>query len=161
MKLGVKCKVYYNSGTYGSPTWVELDSINDFSVDPSWETAVAAARASRVNVSMKTALNLSFSGTIRNDGSTDAAKILTALLTDEVLDMLILDGPNNAAGVEGFRCDCQVMSGPEDQGRAAVLYRNISIMPTPSGNPVKHVKVAGDPAVPTYGTITGDTITYS
>jgi hypothetical protein len=158
-KLGIKCKAYYNSASYGSPTWVEVDSIVDLTATVAWETAAAAARANRVNVMMKTALNLSFSGMLRNDASTDAAKILELLLTDASLDMLILDGPNNTNGVEGFRCDIQVMEGSEDQGRGTVLMRSISLMPTPSANAIRHVKIAT--GVPTYGTINGDTISYA
>lgn len=43
--LGINCKLYRNTGTYGSPTWNEIDGVQDVSINMDSETGEATTRA--------------------------------------------------------------------------------------------------------------------
>lgn len=151
MDKGIDCVLYLNTGSYDTPTWVEADCIRDFKQSLSWNKGAAGTRKSRVNKSVKTTLDLSWSGSFENDGSAAAGVLKAAILSDDVLDLLILDGPNDENGREGFRVDCQVFKADTDQGREALLYPEIDIEPTVSGHEPKAVVVSG--GVPVYADI--------
>jgi len=147
-KLGIKCKAYYNSATYGSPTWVEITCINDFKQNVDWEKGEVKSRATRVKQSVKTMLGLSWSGTLLAS-TTDTAyqAIKAALVSDATLDMMILDGDKTINNVTGYRCDVQIFSANEDQGTTTVVYDEVTIEPCPLGGnaPSSVLVTAGAP----------------
>ena len=133
-KLGIKCKAYYNAGTYGSPTWTEITCINDFKQTVDWEKAEVKYRGTRVKQSVKTILGLSWSGTLLASNSDTAYQaIMAALVSDTTLDMMILNGDKTTNNVTGYRCDVQIFSANEDQGTGNVLYDEVTIEPSPMG----------------------------
>lgn len=156
---GISCKAYYNTGTYGSPTWTEISVINDLTQNATAATAEANSRASVVDLAVITSIGLSWSGTMKNDGSATWTAMYEAMLESTVLDMLILTAAHTVNGATGFRADCVMTEVSEDQGRNTRLYNSINIMPTESDNAVKAVLIAG--GVPTYATVTGTTLSYA
>lgn len=152
MDKGIDCVLYVNtSGDYDAPTWTEADCIRDFKQTVSWNKGPAGTRKSRVNKSVKTTLDLSWSGSFENDGSAAAVAIKAATLSDDPLDLLILNGPLDEDGRDGFRVDCQVFKADQDQGRESVIYPEIDIEPTPSDHEPKAVLISG--GVPVYSDI--------
>ncbi len=157
--LGPNGKVYYNSGTYGSPTWVELSIVNDWSRESKLNEAEANSRASFVDLIAATSMALSWQGTMKNDGSAAWTFVYEAMHKRTAVDFLVLNGPHSTNGVTGHRADCLVLDTSEDGGRNTRLYNSIMLKPTESDNVPKAVKVAG--GVPTYATIDGTTLTYA
>lgn len=151
-KLGMNAKLYWRSaGTYGSPTWTEVTLISDLSIDVTWDEADASARESRITQTVKTMLPLSFTARLKKkplEATYEA--FMNALLSDGSLDLLILDGDKATEGVRGWRCDCQVFAGSEDQAMGNVLFEDMTLKPSITDNLVYAVKVAG-----------GGTLTYS
>lgn len=144
-KLGIKAKAYYRSaGSYESPTWTEITLLSDFAVNPSWDEGEANDRGSRVKMSAKTLLGLEFSGKLKKKpGNAVYEAVMDALVGDDVLDLLVLDGDIEADGTRGWRVDCQVHQANEDQGLGTVMYEDITFKPYPSDNPPYAVKVGG------------------
>ena len=142
--LGINAKMYYRSaGSYNSPTWTELNIVSDLTVSPEWEKAEVGSRASRIMKQVKTRLGLTFAGRfLKKPGNTQYETLMNALVSDEVLDLLILDGDRATEHVRGWRADCQLFSGTEDQNMTSALYVDFSIEPTDSDNEPKVVKVA-------------------
>jgi len=151
-KLGINAKLYWRSGgSYEAPTWTEVTIIADLAVNPAWDDSPADDRSSRVKRRMKTVLGLEFSGRMKKKpGNTAYEAFMNALLSDDALDLLVMDGDKDVANNRGWRCDCQVFSGNEDQAMANVLYEDIILAPTDSDNTPKAVKATG-----------GGTLTYS
>jgi hypothetical protein len=161
-KLGIKSKLYYRSaGDYANPTFTEINLISDLSVQPAWDKGDASSRGSRVKKSVKTMLGLSFSGKLKkkpNDAAYEA--IMDALISDEVLDVMVLDGDSETDGTRGWRFDAQVFQGNEDQGLGAVICEDIEIEPTDSDNEPKAVLVSGTAGL-TYSDIGGDAVAFA
>lgn len=133
-KLGLKCKLYLNGGTFGSPTWAAVNCISDFSLAAKWDAGEASTRESRMKLWLKTMLDLGFSGKLRSSNINDTSytTIAAALLTDATLDILVLNGDKVDTGAWGFRCGVQVHSANEDQGLGAVVFDEIEFKPAPN-----------------------------
>ena len=157
-KIGFKCKVYVNTGTYGSPTWAAVAAVNEWTWTIEANSADASDRYSFTDYMVKTGLKISFNGTVRVGGE-NAEKFLDELYTCDVLDVMVLDGTSATNGSKGIRCDVQVHGGTQSQNRGDALYHQITLIPTPSANPVKAVLVAT--GAPTFGEITGDAPSYA
>jgi hypothetical protein len=133
-KLGLKCKLYLNTGTYGSPTWSAVNCVSDFTLSAKWDAGEASTRESRMKLWLKTMLDLGFQAKLRNSNSGDTSytTIAAALLTDATVDLLVLNADDTTNGAWGFRAACQVHSGNEDQGLGAVVFDDIEFKPAPN-----------------------------
>lgn len=152
MRLGINCKLYRNTGTYGSPTWTAIDDINDCTVNSAWDFADASTRASRLKSMMKTQMDLNITGKVRVSLTGTAYLALAAAhIADSVIDFLVLDGTNATDGVTGYRFDGQVAFDSEDQSLGAVEFQDFKIVPSPSANLFKTVTVAS--GTPVFTTI--------
>src|SRR4051812_29841402 len=110
--LGILAKVYRNTGSYGSPTWSECALFSDVSVSPAWDEGSADARESRIKQVRKTMMGLDVTGKMKkkiDDANYEA--FMNALLSDAVLDVLVLDASKETVGSRGWRFDAQVFSG--------------------------------------------------
>jgi len=153
MKLGILSKIYRNTGSHGGPNWSEIDKVSDIAVKPTWKEGDGSTRSSRVEKMAKTMLALEITGKIRVS-NTDANYIALwqAAHTDDVVDLLVLNGPMNENGVRGYRADFQVFSAPEDQAMNIVLFMDFTLKPAPSDNEPQKVVVSG--GAPGYTDIT-------
>jgi hypothetical protein len=154
-KLGIDCKIFINTATYASPTWAEVKSVNDWKESAGWGTADANDRSTILDGVVKTTKQLGWSGTVKRDGTAGANKIAEAFLYRDPVDVLILDGPIDKEGTEGWRLDAHVLKRDYDGGRQTRLYDEIDIKP--AGDAVNKPKRAtvGESGPPTYVDVTG------
>lgn len=133
IKLGKNAKLYYRSaGNFASPTWTEISSIRDLTLDTTWDRAEANSRASSVKKGAKTLLGIGFTGSIKSS-DTDAAftAVVTALLSpSDVLDVLVLNGSDSTNGARGFRYEADVYQGNENQDITTAIYLDVGFEPS-------------------------------
>jgi hypothetical protein len=109
--MGNDCKLYINTGTYGSPTWAVVDLVKDITVADSraeGDSTVRGYDLTSVTPGMRT---LQVSGEIKYDAADTAFDALyDAYVADPqaVIGCLILDGPIATAGKKGKRFDAYV-----------------------------------------------------
>jgi hypothetical protein len=148
-KLGIDSVLYYNTATYGSPTWTPITCVRDLVLNFSWDTVEAPSRASRVKTMAKTIVDISASGTLKvSDTDTTYIAVWEKLISGTGnLDVMILNGVSTVTGVRGVRFDALVTQGNEDQGIGNALYLDVNFMPDAfSANAVKTAVVtAGAP----------------
>lgn len=158
--IGILSKLYYNTGTYGSPIWTEVSIVGDVAVNPTWDEADISTRASRVKSMKKTMLGIEITARLKKvPSSTVYAAFVNALMSDGLLDILVLDGPNNTDGVRGYRMDVQVFGGNDDQSLNAGGFLDIVMKPNQDTNPVKAALV--DSSALTYATPGASGATYA
>lgn len=155
LKLGVNAKAYRNTGTYETPVWDELSWLSDLAVKADWDQQDTPRRSQRVKQKVKTLLDLAVTfkhyasdkatapGGGADDPTADYTALYGAFVTDDVLDVLVLNGAKEGNGVRGFRFDCQVTGASEGQGESAVLMDDMQFTPCPSANAPQAVLVAG------------------
>lgn len=116
--LGINCGLYYNAGTYASPTWTEVTEINDASLSMDPNEVTFPTRASRLEASVKTTYKLAFSFRMKAAAETSQKYhvVRDASLSDTPKDWLILNAKITEPGARGFRFDGLVFPGEETQG---------------------------------------------
>lgn len=149
-RLGVFSKLYINEGTYGSPTWTEIDLIGNLAIAGTWDKGESSARRARVRTNEPTLLDLNLTGTIRVDHTDDGYNLVRDAFLDPngVVDVLVLNGGNTRNGSLGYRFDAKVFSLGEDQALGNVLFNDLEIGPCASDNDPQAVEVTG--GVPVY-----------
>jgi len=146
---GTDCKFYRQSGgSYGSPTWLEVEDIRDLAVSPTFTEGQAKTRASIVDFAEPTRMQIEITGMIKVSlDNVDFLALDEAFATRAALDMLILNGANTTNGVRGWRADFKVFEWSEDQAIDDVLYRSFKLKPCipVNGNPKRAVVSGGAP----------------
>lgn len=147
--LGILAKLYRNTGSYGSPVWSECTLISDAQVSPAWDEGSADARESRIKQVRKTMMGLEVTGKMKKKiDDTNYEAFMNALLSDAVLDILVLDASKDTVGARGWRFDAQVFSGTEDQAmNVGAMYVDLALKPSLDTNNPVAVKVAAGPTL--------------
>lgn len=130
---GMDCKVYVNTATYASPTWVEWTCVRDTTVDLTIEEADATCRGSggmRQTVATLSALEVS--GTALKDKTASYLAFEAAARNKAVLDVLVLDGVRTSADTDGWRLDVQIFSWSEGQPFEDMATIDFTMKPTRS-----------------------------
>lgn len=120
------------TGNYGTPTWTELDLAKDVQVTPAWDEAEAFSRQTSVKEYAKGLLGLEFTISVRCAVGDPGYDAMMDAFADRkgIVDMMILDGPKDVTGSEGFRFDAAVFSAGQDQSIGGVLYRDFGVKPS-------------------------------
>ncbi len=114
--LGGECKLYRNSGTYGSPTWNEITNVEDLSMPNSKGRGEFKVRGSKYvkkrGAKIEAALNWK---QIYDPGDDDFTVLLGSMNSGTILDLACVDGAIATSGTQGLRADMEVMEFPLDE----------------------------------------------
>jgi hypothetical protein len=137
-KTGVFAHLYYNSGTYNSPTWVEVTSAMDVDLPDEMAKAEAGIRGDggldATLVGMRK-IGLTF-GLLWNTGATDFQALHPAYLAQNNTEFLALDGVSNVnSGSQGPRFTGVITKFHPKQSRNEAIVADVEVERTISGNP--------------------------
>lgn len=135
--FGRDARLYYNSASYASPTWVAINAVRDISIPDGDRVSIdASGRDYGLTLSEPGHLNLSIEGKIRtNESDTVFAALETAALASPsdsaaILDVMILTGGSTTNGNRGFRFEIKIHKFfGEDQNIDQILYRSFTFKP--------------------------------
>ena len=134
-KVGLACKLYYNSGTYASPTWVEIEKAKDVELNLEAGEADATDRGSGGWREFLAALkDASIEFEINHDSS-DAGYVAlrTAFFAStNAIEILALEGDVAVAGNEGLRATCAVFGFSRSEPLDSTVSESLSLKPTPN-----------------------------
>jgi hypothetical protein len=130
VKLAIKAKIYRNTGTFASPTWVAINNVRDANMGAAWDKGDAAVRATRVKIYAPTQVDLAANCVVRcDDADAGYGALDDASISSATLDLLILDGPITVEGTRGWRGAFHISNTGQDQSIGSVLYKNFDIFP--------------------------------
>jgi hypothetical protein len=138
VRTGIGCKMYRNTGSYGTPTWTEIGHVRDVSAGAPWDLVDASIRAARVKVYAATQVDFAISAVVRkNDADAGYQALRAAADEGTALDLLVLDGAVTNEGARGFRAHFIPSLTGQDQAIGAVVYDTFDLKPSYSvdGNP--------------------------
>ena len=144
-KTGFDGKLYYNTGTDGSPTWVEIDVSRDVSSPNSAGEADVSDRRSKFEMKCPTLLSLETSVTTTYvRGDTALAALRTHFLNRTAVQVAVMDGDIATSGSEGYKYYAHVFSNDFDQPLKDGMTVSLTFKPTisvdePSVLPVWYV----------------------
>lgn len=103
--LGLACKLYRNTGTYGSPTWNEIPNVG--TIEPDWsmeEFALKLRSGGGFTMTEPTLANIGFEMEMMYDpADADMTTLLAAHYGRTATEFLILDQASGTTGSQGIR----------------------------------------------------------
>lgn len=130
--MGFNGKAYYNSGTYGSPTWVLISNVGDISVtDEMTETAIQLRSQSGMEVTVAGLRKVAFEwDSVYDPADTAQTALRSAYAARTKTDFLFLDQANGTTGSAGLRVQALVTKFPRQEKINEAMMVNVAIKPT-------------------------------
>lgn len=143
--ISLNCKVYRNTGTYGSPTWNEVDGVMDVSLNLSSDTGDASTRATggwRQHAATLRDASVEFEMPY-DTADTDLTALRDAFMTSgSVVEMAFTDGPIATTGTQGLRGSFLVESFNISEPLSDIAKVSISLKPGISANNMAWITVS-------------------
>jgi hypothetical protein len=135
--FGRDARLYYNSGTYGSPTWVAINAVRDVAIPDGDRVSIdASGRDYGIELVEYGNLKLRVEGKIRVNHSDTAfaylqvKALLSTSLSTSIVDLMILSGDKATDGNTGFRFESKIGKWfGEDQNIDQILWRPFLFTP--------------------------------
>lgn len=134
--LGLDAKVYRNTGTYGSPTWVEWDWIKETTLSATKSEADATTRANGGWKAIIGTLKDASLEIVAPHDTADAQYLacFQAYFSGASFDLVVADGPIATVGTRGLRASFEVMGFDRSDPIEDVKMNTLSLKPTYSAN---------------------------
>jgi hypothetical protein len=144
VRIGFDCQIAHNTGSFGSPTWVDWKNVKDVTLNMEADDADASTRKSRIKTSLAGMIGASVDFQSNWD-TTDTvfAAILAAFLAGTTVDLAVLDGGSAEAGSQGLHAEFCVLKCSEAQPLNGVTQADISIKPAQTDNPPAWITISG------------------
>jgi hypothetical protein len=132
IKIGRDGALYINSGSHGSPSWTEVEIVQDVTMSGDAETADADNRSAGIygaDVVVKLGLGVEF----KLLWDTSKAYVLTLWNTFHAgtsLDVLVLDGPVGTTGSRGVRATCCINKFTKAEPIRGIQTYDVGMKPT-------------------------------
>jgi len=105
-QVGLDCKFYRNTGTYGTPTWLEIPIVQEATLGLDKAKADASVRTARYKQNLPTLKSAPIELKILADvADTNYDALRDAFMNDTVLDVAMANGAIATNGTEYFRAD--------------------------------------------------------
>lgn len=134
--LGFNAHIYYNSGSYGTPTWVDCPSVRDLALNieandadvstrgnGGWEAIVQGLKKGSIEFDMVWSKT---SGAL----PADVQKFLDSFNNNAHIEVNIRDQPIATVGSQGLRCLISVQKFARAENLGESLRANVVIKPT-------------------------------
>jgi len=140
---GLNCKLYRNTGTYGSPTWNEIVNVRDVTLNQTSDSADASKRASAFKINVATLKDLSCNfEMVYVSGDDDWTTLKTAYYGSTVIEFAVLNGGSAVSGTLGVRFSAQVKDFTISQGLNDVEKAAVVLTVAQSSNDPSEMTVA-------------------
>lgn len=129
---GKDAKLYRNTGTNASPTWIEVENVRDLSMPQSWGEADVSSRISDIKMYLKALLDAGVEfGMVKDSLDADYLAIRAAFYSaTAAIQFAIMDGSILTPGSRGLKMFCQVFNHTEEQNLEDGQMVTVSIKPT-------------------------------
>lgn len=137
IRIGADAKVYRNTNTYNSPTWIEVDIVRDATLNVShkewdasfrggggWEAMVATLKSASIDIDV-----------LHQTQDAGYVALRQAWVTKDPIELLVMDGSKDVSGNEGLRATFQVFDFTSPQPLADGQTNKFSVKPTLAANP--------------------------
>lgn len=134
--MGFNGKLYYNSASYASPTWVLIDNVGDVKMtDEMTETEIGLRVMSGFSITVNGMRKLGWEWSMLYDpADTEQTALRSAYAARTATEFLILDQANGTAGSAGIRVLCLVTKFPRQEEIDKAMMVDVAIKPTYSAN---------------------------
>ena len=134
--LGMNAKLYYNTGTYGSPTWTLITNVRDVNLSLDSEEADVTTRANsgwKTSVVTLRTAQITFQA-IYDKADTASQALFDAYLTGAIKEFAVADAAIATTGTEYFRAECYVKGASVSQPLTDAIKHDFTLVPTSTSN---------------------------
>jgi len=134
--LGFNGKMYYNSGTYGSPTWVEVTNVGDVTMTDESEQADIGIRSMggfKIAVAGLRKVGWEWQS-VYDPGDAVQTAFRTKYAARTPTEFLLLDQANGTAGSQGIRATCMITKFARQEKLSEAMMVDVGIVPTYASN---------------------------
>lgn len=131
IKIGKNAKVYRNSGSYGSPSWTEIDIVQSVTLSLTkseaevtfrggggWEAIVPTIKRASIDIMI-----------LHQTQDSSYQVLRAAYMADTVLDYLIVDTTRTTQYAEGLRLYANIMEFTREEPIDGVLTDKLVLKP--------------------------------
>ncbi len=142
---GISCKLFINTGSYATPTWAEVDVLQDVTLSQSKESFKTTIRKYKgINTYKPTTSEVEINGKLLvpdlgTDADGDFAKFQDAWDANEAIEVLAITGGIADTGARGIRGFFSIFKFDEDQSNDNELFKDFTLKPTNVPNTVSTV----------------------
>lgn len=137
IKLGMEAKLYRNTGTYASPTWVEMLNVKDLTLsleageadvttrgNAGWRATIAALKDGSIEYEM-----------VWDTADADFTAIQQAFFGNTEIEFAAMDGDITASGSQGLRATMSVTNFSRSEALEEAIGVSVTAKPTYADNP--------------------------
>jgi len=134
--LGMNAKLYYNTGSYGSPTWTLISNVRDLTLNlERGDTDITTRGGGGWRQSVATLADGSVDfGMVWDTADTVFTAIKDAFINNTTVEFLVLDGLQATTGSQGLRADMAITSFSRNEGLEDALSVDVSAKTAYSDN---------------------------
>lgn len=134
--LGKDCKLYRNTGSFGTPAWNEIPNVKDLAKNfetseadvttrgnNGWEATVPALNRGSIDFHM-----------VYDTADAGFVAIRDAYLNKTPVEYAVMDGDITVSGKQGLRATCMVINFSMTQNLEEAVTVDVSIKPTYAAN---------------------------
>jgi len=132
IKLGMEAKLYRNTGSYETPTWVEMTNVKDLTLNLEKGEADVTTRA---NDGWRATAGTLKEGSVEFEMVWDTEDegftvIQSAWFDGTSLELAVMDGDITVAGTQGLRATFAVISFTRNEPLEEAMSVNVTVKPT-------------------------------
>jgi len=134
--LGMNAKLYYNTATYGTPTWTLITNVRDLTLNLDSESADVTTRANsgwKTEVVTLRSASITFQA-IYDKSDTASQALFDAYLAGTIKDFAVADAAIATSGTEYFRAECYVKAATITQPLTDAIKHDFTLTPTSTSN---------------------------
>lgn len=134
--IGFNGKLYYNAGTYGSPTWTEITNVGDVTMtDEAEQSAIGIRSMGGFKIAVAGLRNVGWEwSSVYDPADTAQTALRTKYAARTPTEFLILDQSNGTAGSQGIRVTCMITKFPRQEKLSEAMMVDVGIVPTYAAN---------------------------
>lgn len=134
--LSENAKLYYNTGTYGSPTWSLISNVKDVTLSLEKDEVDVTTRASGgfkeyVDGLIDASINFSM---LWDTGNVAFTALQTAFFAKTAVELLVCDGVYSVTGTQGLKAACMVKTFSRGENLGEALTVDCVVRPVKNAN---------------------------
>lgn len=130
--LGLDGKLYENTGSWGTPTWSEIENVKDLSLSMEKGLADVTSRANggwRAQVGTLKEASVEWM-MVYDVGDSDFTSLQTAFMNNTQKELAVMDGDITTTGQQGLRLEAHIVSFSRDESLEAGMMTSVKAVPT-------------------------------
>ena len=134
-QVGLDMYLYYNTGTYGSPTWTLIENVQDLTGPDSFAEANVSRRKVKFEQLEPTLRKVSFEwGMIYDPSDTAFAALKANYAAKTLTEFAFADGPIATNGTIYLRIECKIFTFDRDESLEGANAYKVVAKPCYSSN---------------------------